>query len=90
MKLQIHGKPSRKWAAMASATHSAKHGENARRMTAKESFFSAAGSRPKPARIKIIVRAICLQLEKSVLSVCNEKLQRYLSAMRNFSAICLQ
>jgi len=61
IKPQIHGKPSRKWAAMASAMHSAKQGENARRTTANESFLSAAGSNPRPALMRMMVRAICLQ-----------------------------
>lgn len=62
MKPQIHGKPSKKWAATASAIHSVRQGENASRTTAKDNFFSAAGSKPKPARIKITVKAICLQI----------------------------
>lgn len=64
------GNPRRKWAAIASAQHSARHGEKARRSTVNDSFLRAWGSRPSPARIRITVSAICLQKHRQY-QLCN-------------------
>ena len=49
-----------KCAAIPSTIVSVRHGLHARRRTTKDNFFSAAGSKPRPARISMIVSAICL------------------------------
>ena len=44
-------------------------GENARRMTIKESLFSAAGSRPSPARRRITTKATFLSRYYKVFKI---------------------
>ena len=61
MNPHSHGNPNSRWAAIPSATVSTRHGENASLKTTNESRRRAEGSRPKPARISITVRAICLE-----------------------------
>lgn len=56
-----HGNPNRKWAATASTRHSVRQGAKASLSTVKDSFLRATGSRPRPARIKITVKAIFLK-----------------------------
>lgn len=59
-----HGNPNRKWAATASTRHSVRQGAKASLSTVKDSFLRATGSRPRPARIKITVKAIFLKKKK--------------------------
>ena len=54
------GNPNRKWAATPSARHSIRQGAKASLSTVKDSFRRATGSRPRPARINITVKAIFL------------------------------
>lgn len=67
MKPHSHGKLRSRCEAMAAVRHSAKQGRKARRITTKDNFFNALGSRPNPARSKITVSATLLKKRKQHL-----------------------
>ena len=69
--LQIQGKPSKKCDVTAVDEASTREGKTASLKTMPLSLFRAVGSRPRPARIRIIARAIILH--KNNYSVCIEK-----------------
>ena len=66
MNPHSQGNPKRKWAATPSARHSIRQGAKASLSTVKDSFRRATGSRPRPARINITVKAIFLKPETQV------------------------
>ena len=61
----FQGNPRRKWETMATVMASATHGVQARRNTAQDSFFNLMGSRPRPARVRITVRASFLKIKNA-------------------------
>ena len=59
--LHTQGKPSRNLDTIPTVNISAVQGSNARRNTANDNFFSFTMSRPRPALVRMTVRAIFLK-----------------------------
>lgn len=62
-KAQTQGRSIKKCETTAHVKHSRRQGRKASLLTVAESFLRATGSSPRPARIRITVRAIRLDLK---------------------------
>lgn len=58
---QSQGRSRKKWASTEHSTHSKVHGTKASLITVTKYFFIATGSKSKPARVKMIVKAVFLK-----------------------------